>query len=170
MPARAPLLAAACLAMVSLLALSGCLENRTVKDVTLEVDNSLGVFNIGSEPLNSLFANNLVDLFRLRRKQIEVDAVGGETIFVKILSDTVTPEPNRFLGEGQTHTVICSWRFRERSGTITAVETFRGSSIVSRFVSSISGLTASAKELEIPPEFRQIVEDLNVQLIYAAGF
>jgi hypothetical protein len=170
MPARAPRIAAAFLAMASLLALSGCLENRTVKDVTLEVDNTLGTFNIGSEPLNGLFAANLENLFRLRRKQIEVDAVGGETIFLKILSDTVTPEPNRFLGEGQTHTVLCSWRFRERSGTITAVETFRGSSVVSRFVSSISGLTASAKELEVPPEFRQIVEDLNIQLIFAAGF
>jgi hypothetical protein len=170
MPARAPLLAAACLALMSLLALSGCMENRTVKDVTLEVDNTLGVFNISSESLNGLFALNLIDMFRLRRKQIEVDPVGGETIFLKILSDTVTPEPNRFLGEGQTHTVLCSWRFRERSGTITAVETFRGSSIVSRFVSSISGLTSSTKELEVPPEFRQIVEDLNLQLIYAAGF
>jgi hypothetical protein len=66
--------------------------------------------------------------------------------------------------------VLCSWRFRERSGTISAVETFRGSSIVSRFTSSISGLTSSTNALEIPPEFRQIVEDLNVQLIYAAGF
>jgi hypothetical protein len=158
------------MALASLLALSGCMENRTVKDVTLEVDNTLGVFNIGSEPLNTLFALNLVDMFRLRRKQIEVDAVGGETIFVKILSDTVTAEPSRFLGEGQTHTVLCSWRFRERSGTITAVETFRGSSIVSRFVSSVSGLALTNKELEVPPEFRQIIEDLNIQLIFAAGF
>jgi len=169
MTGRARLIAAACLATASLFALSGCLENRTVKDVTLEVDNSLAVFNISSETLNTLCALNLDELFHLRRKQIAVDALGGETIFVKILSDTVTPEPNRFLGEGQTHTVTCSWRFRERSGTITAVETFRGSSIVSRFVSSISGITSSTKELEVPPEFRQVVEDLNVQLIYAAG-
>ncbi len=170
MPARAPLIAAACLATASLLALCGCLENRAVKDVTLEVDNTLGVFNISSETLNTLCALNLDNLFRLRRKQIEVDSAGGETIFVKILSDTVTPEPSRYLGEGQTHTVLCSWRFRDRSGTITAVETFRGSSIVSRFTSAISGLALSTKELEVPPEFRQIIEDLNVQLIYAAGF
>jgi hypothetical protein len=170
MTARAPFIATACLATVALLALSGCLENRTVKDVTLEVDNSLGVFNISSETLNTVFALDLVDLFRLRRKQIAVDPMGGETIFVKILSDTVTPEPSRFLGEGQTHTVICSWRFRERSGTITAVETFRGSSVVSRFVSSVSGLTSSTNDLAIPHEFLQVVEDLNVQLIFAAGF
>jgi hypothetical protein len=169
MTARAPFFAAACLATVSLLTLSGCLENRTVKEVTLEVDNTLGVFNISSDTLNSLCALNLVDMLRLRRKQIVVDSVGGETIFVKILSDVVTPEPNRFLGEGQTHTVTCSWRFREGSGTIKAVETFRGSSIVSRFVGTISGLTSSTKEVEIPPEFRQIVEDLNNELIFAVG-
>jgi hypothetical protein len=170
MPARAPSIIAACLATLSLIALCGCMENRTVRDVTLEVDNTLGVFNISNEALNTVFALNLVDMFRLRRKQIAVETEGGETIFVKLLSDIVTQAPNRFLGEGQTHTVTCSWSFRERSGTISAVETFRGSSIVSRFVSSISGIASLTKEVELPPEFRQIVEDLNVQLIYAAGF
>ncbi len=167
MTARPPSLAAAGLALVVALALGGCLENRTVRAVTLEVDNSLGVFNIGAEPLNTLFAVNLVDQFRLRRKMIEVDRVGGETIFLKLLSDTVTPAPNRFLGEGQTHTVTASWRFRGDSGTISIADTFRGSSVVSRFVTSVSGLTSLGTEVEVPPEFKTVVEDLNIQLLYA---
>jgi len=145
---------------------SGCLGRRTIDAVTIEVDNSAGVYKIGTDVLDSTFAKHFSEQLAANHRQAMVVPIGGETIFIKLLSDTVTPAPSRILGDGQKHTVLCSYTFRTMSGTMQSELTVRPSSFFGRVSTSLTSLISDPKAKEIWPELDDIITDLSTTLYY----
>jgi hypothetical protein len=154
------------LLFLACLVLPGCFGHRTIVTMTVEVDNSAAVYKIGTDALNNAFAKHMAEQAAANHRQVVVMSTGGETLFVKFLSDTVTLDENSFLGDGQKHVVKCSYRFRDLSGILQTELIVRKSGFVSRFAHSLSSLIGDAKPKDIWPELDDIIQDLCIQLTY----
>lgn len=154
------------LCVLACAALAGCFGHRTIETMTVEVDNSAGVYKIGVDSLNNAFARHIGEQITANHRQAVIVPSGGETLFIKIQSDTVSLDENRFLGVGQKHVVQISYRFRNQTGTLHTELIVRASGFVSRFTSSLSAMVTDPKSKDLWPELDDIIQDLSNQIFY----
>jgi hypothetical protein len=152
--------------LVACVTLVGCFGHRTIETMTIEVDNSAGTYKITTDSLNNAFARHIGEQISINHRQAVIMPTGGETLFIKIISDTVTLDQNRFLGDGQKHDVLISYRFRNMSGMLHSELIIRASGFVSRFSGSLSSLVSDSKPKDMWPELDDIIQDLSNQIYF----